>query len=331
MVSPEQSIDAADAAPPKPQAAPPKPKDEPKVEPKQDAPKPPADDLFSPPSTPAPSSPPKDDLFSSPPANEPAMKPADDLFSTPPSNEPTTQPAAPPAEDLFAPPPSTKPNAAPADDIFGNPPPATTPPANPLDDLFGTPSTDKAPSATPGASDLDNLFKSTQSEPNGEMPIEATKPVSTDVESDPNFDNLFANPGSTSTLESARPERVQEPSADSNSKKPDASFDDLFKSTSAPVEKTIAPEELAFRGAEFREWVDNTGDYSVKARLVVIYPDRVRLVKENGKFTAVPMSRLCNADRDYVNWVAVSLGKGASAKFVNTDSDPASRIQDIAR
>ncbi len=360
LTEPKKSIAPVDAAPPKPKKTPEKPQVEPKIEPKVEAPTSPSDDLFGPPSTPAPKLEPaqNDDLFSvqpsiesatkaaapaddlfSPLPNEPAMKPAapaDDLFSTPPSNEPAMKPAAPPVDDLFGP-PITNPGAAPGntDDLFGNPAPANTPaPSNSIDDLFGAPPTANPPATPAGGSDLDSLFKSTQSDFDAERPFETSKPVSIDVDSDPNFDNLFGNPGSNSKVDatnSKASENSMKPESESERTPLDSGFDNLFKSTSAPADKAMAPEDEAFRGAEFREWFDNTGDYSVKARLVVIYPDRVRLIKENGKFSTVPMSRLCNADRDYVNWVAVSLGNGPAAKFVNTDTNPASRIQDMAR
>jgi hypothetical protein len=163
------------------------------------------------------------------------------------------------------------------------------------------------------------------------MPLDSAKPVSTDVDSGPNFDDLFANPAGSSKVESPNTKSSDGNPTPSLENQNDAGFDNLFKSTSNQTEESSQVTDSAFRGAEFREWVDNTGDYSVKARLVVIYPDRVRLIKENGKFTSVPMSRLCNADRDYVNWVAVSLSKGPAAKFVNTETDPANNLQEMAR
>ena len=67
----------------------------------------------------------------------------------------------------------------------------------------------------------------------------------------------------------------------------------------------------AFRGAEYREWTDNTGTYRVQARVAVIFEDRVRLLKDTGKVTTVPLSRLSSRDRAYVLWVAASLSERA--------------------
>ena len=265
-----------------------------------------------------PTAPAIDDLFSAP-SNEPAMKPAvDDLFSVPSTNEPATQPS-PPDEDLFSDPPKSS-EAVPA-----------VPANNLLDDLFNPPS-DSAPT-TPPASSVDDLFKSSSNdaapEPKGE-----SLPVSTDTDSEPNFDNLFSSPSKMNKADSSSsrsnwPSSVGEkPAADEKaapeSKKSVDTLDELFKTSNLSTEKN-------FNGAEFREWNDNTGDYSVKARLAVIYPDRIRLIKENGKYSTVPISRLSDPDRDYVTWVAASLSNGPAAKFVNTEINPGHVDQEMAR
>lgn len=74
-------------------------------------------------------------------------------------------------------------------------------------------------------------------------------------------------------------------------------FENLFES-----QTFIPPTE--FRGSELRKWRDNTGAYEVQARLAIIFPDKVRLQKENGRTTTVPMRRLSSLDKDYVRWVA---------------------------
>lgn len=69
------------------------------------------------------------------------------------------------------------------------------------------------------------------------------------------------------------------------------------------AEPTFTPP-ASFDGAEFRKWRDNTGTYDIEARLSIIYPDKVRLTKPNGRTTTVPMQRLSNRDLAYVRWVA---------------------------
>ncbi len=50
-----------------------------------------------------------------------------------------------------------------------------------------------------------------------------------------------------------------------------------------------------------RTWQDDTGDYQVRGKLVKIMPDKVRLLKDTGKYTTVPMDRLSQADLEYVH------------------------------
>lgn len=49
-----------------------------------------------------------------------------------------------------------------------------------------------------------------------------------------------------------------------------------------------------------REWVDNTGTYTVKARLVQLMDGHVRLLKDNGRTTTVALSRLSENDIRFV-------------------------------
>ena len=68
-----------------------------------------------------------------------------------------------------------------------------------------------------------------------------------------------------------------------------------------------------FSGTVMRSWSDNTGSYHVVARVSMIFEDRVRLVKKNGRTTTVPMRRLSEADRQYVKWVSQSMAAQPSA------------------
>jgi hypothetical protein len=74
-----------------------------------------------------------------------------------------------------------------------------------------------------------------------------------------------------------------------------------------------------FDGAEFRRWTDNTGAYQIEARLAVIFPDKVRLLKPSGRTTTVSMNRLSPFDQDYVRWVAGTLSSDAN-RLVDADS-----------
>jgi hypothetical protein len=86
-----------------------------------------------------------------------------------------------------------------------------------------------------------------------------------------------------------------------------------------PGDEKSTPEE--FRGAEQRLWRDNTGAYEVQGTLSIIYPDKVRLTKANGRTTTVAMRRLSPADQTYVRWVADRLVRNGVAVGNNPSSD----------
>ena len=49
-----------------------------------------------------------------------------------------------------------------------------------------------------------------------------------------------------------------------------------------------------------REWVDNTGTFTIAGRLVAILGNKIRIVKEDGHTTTVPLRRLSRDDVQYV-------------------------------
>ncbi|MFO0012727.1 MAG: SHD1 domain-containing protein [Planctomycetota bacterium] len=104
------------------------------------------------------------------------------------------------------------------------------------------------------------------------------------------------------------------PSEEPFATKPTHEFDHLFESS------TFSPPD-EFRGAELRKWRDNTGAYEVQARLSMIYPEKVRLAKPNGRTTTVPMRRLSQADQAYVRWVADRLVQSGVAQGERNQPD----------
>lgn len=58
-----------------------------------------------------------------------------------------------------------------------------------------------------------------------------------------------------------------------------------------------------------RNWSDNSGRFQVKAKLVLIEGDKVRLLKETGRTTTVPVERLSASDRAYVAEVIIRYGQ----------------------
>jgi hypothetical protein len=61
-----------------------------------------------------------------------------------------------------------------------------------------------------------------------------------------------------------------------------------------------------------RQWVDDSGSFRVKGRLILILDGKVRLLKETGRTTTVPMDRLSDADQRYVAEVISRYGSDLS-------------------
>ncbi len=220
------------------------------------------------------------------PAPSPAAEPAPEPFAPPaaePAPEPAPEPFAPPAEEMPAE-PAAQPDAA-VEDLFKEPEPAPAKPATDVDDLFKD--TEPAP-AEPAAAgtDVDDLFKDTDSgkAASGETPAEAESGGDSDL------DNLFNEPQEPSPM-SAGAEPAPEPAQQFA-----AEADKLFAPEAGSAQPAVAEENVADTDSGMRLWTDNTGKYQVRARLVVVGPTHVRLLKENGKFTTVPYSRLSQQD-----------------------------------
>ena len=83
---------------------------------------------------------------------------------------------------------------------------------------------------------------------------------------------------------------------------PSSEVEDLF---SEPTDKPSNSAGLDSKPADaalspMRLWTDNTGKYQVRARLIVVGDRYVRLLKETGKTTTVPFSRLSGSDLAFV-------------------------------
>jgi hypothetical protein len=77
-----------------------------------------------------------------------------------------------------------------------------------------------------------------------------------------------------------------------------------------PTMKLIDPLSPAADGRlPLREWSDNSGQFRVQARLVLILEGNVRLLKATGRTTTVPTERLSAADHAYVDEVVARYGK----------------------
>ena len=242
--------------------------------------------------------------------------------------------------------------------MFGTEPakPAPAKPAPAADDLFGTapakraPAADKSTKTDPDEPSLDELFKvDGQAKPapvpkKGEPSLDQLfeKPISTttDEASQSNnntddaqsFDKLFSSP----VVATEQPKQLQ-PAAVDTVTLPTESVPDPIETKTTTSDAVDSQPYLEldklfgvgsftpppqFDGAEYRQWVDNTGAYSIKARLTVIYSDKIKLTKENGKTTTVPLSRLSGADFGYVQWVVSSLTVEQTSTLVKNNAAP---------
>ena len=136
-------------------------------------------------------------------------------------------------------------------------------------------------------------------------------------------DNLFGMPSDpvVNVPEPVEPEKViEEPSRIPAKEKEPVRAKEQVDELDALFGIGAFTPPAEFKGAEYRQWIDNSGAYQIKARLAVVYVDKVKLLKENGKFTTVPLSRLSDADFGYVSWVASNLTNEQTARMVKTES-----------
>ncbi len=73
----------------------------------------------------------------------------------------------------------------------------------------------------------------------------------------------------------------------------------------APAKPAADPTADPFKiststGQPIREWVDDTGLFRVRGRLIAIQGGKVRILKATGRTTTVPLARLSRADQRYV-------------------------------
>ncbi len=198
------------------------------------------------------------------PASEPMPKPA---------------PAAPGDEDLRPSAPATQPRAT------GRPaerqplPPAQ--PAEEPDSLFNGTEEAAPPEMEqpePPAEDPADLF--------GE-PAEPTPPAETEPAEEPADEpfDLFGEPDESEPEMPAE----EEPAEDSED------LDDIFGAT-----RGVLREAGGLASEEMRVWIDNTGNFSTRGRLLSLLEGHVRLLKDNGRTTTVPLYRLSQSDLEFV-------------------------------
>jgi hypothetical protein len=144
--------------------------------------------------------------------------------------------------------------------------PAATPPQTP-------------PATTPPAA-TDDLFGTSSEAPAQPAATPAETPAATP-------------PAEKPATESAPAEQPAEKKGEE--KKDEKKADDIFGASPA-----LLHQAGGLASDEFRTWTDNTGNFSCQGRLIQFLDGKVRLAKDNGRTTTVPLSRLSAQDLEFV-------------------------------
>ncbi len=162
--------------------------------------------------------------------------------------------------------------------------------ADALDDLFGDASDAGTPAAAAAEEPMaDDLFGD----------LDAATPTETPAVDEPAADDLL--PLDELPADDAAPveSRMIWMTCSANAR------------TKARTKKSLLLPSVASRPASamsFRIWTDNTGNYQTVGQLVQVSDSHVRLLKDNGRFSTVPRTRLSQADLAYVDQMVKLLG-----------------------
>ena len=97
-----------------------------------------------------------------------------------------------------------------------------------------------------------------------------------------------------------------------------ASVESVVQPAAEPVAQAAVEPVDPLASTEVRTWRDNTGNFEVTGRLVVVFPDKIRLLKDNGRFSTVPLRRLSQEDRQYVEQTLAAIAD-RSGKFITVE------------
>jgi hypothetical protein len=290
--APKPDPEVTPKKPPAPKKDPPK-----KVAPKKDPPK----------KAPAPKAKvdPEDSATKAPPAAAPKKDPP--KKAAPKKDPPKKDPPKKDPPKKAAPAPAKKAPAAkkdPFDDPFGAPKkaapakkaPAKKAPAakkDPFDDPFGA-----APKASPAKlATIDSAFDQA-----AVADVKKTAPAAPAKQVNNDLDDMFDTPAlKNSAVLTPAPSRDVAPVMV------------LVKITLPSADRPL-PVQLGAL-APMRTWSDNTGKYKINGRLFLIMDGNVKLLKENGRFTTVPIRRLSEDDLRYVHEQAAAAGRVLASNF----------------
>lgn len=147
-------------------------------------------------------------------------------------------------------------------------------------------------------------------EPKPSLPLE--EPAETDAAAKPTLPDVKpAEPDSPFPL----PE-IPAPTLDEPAVPPPAAPAPAAEDADSPPPAVDEDPFSALSPEPVRRWIDDSGNHGAVGRLVEVHPDRVRILKLNGRFTTVPISRLSTADQNYVH----TTGERLAAKPRLTDT-----------
>jgi hypothetical protein len=163
-----------------------------------------------------------------------------------------------------------------------------------VEDLFSEPAAVPATPETKPAepAEVEDLFK----EPAPATPAPAEKPAG---EVDDLFKDLDETKDGNKAAATETP--AETPAAPDSNKEVEDLFSDPAPAPMSAVEKPAPTQVTETKPVnDMRTWTDNTGNYQIRGRLVVIGKTHVRILKETGKYTTVPFTRLSQADLAFV-------------------------------
>jgi hypothetical protein len=187
-----------------------------------------------------------------------------------------------------------------------------------LEDLFREPATQPAaPDGAAAGDPLQDLI--------GDRPAEALAPSQPqpDASSDPPAEllqDLFGDQGAAPAAPSAE-QPPATPADPQGQETTDELFKDLFGNPdaeagdAADAADPFGATQPAVDPLAQRQWVDDTGSFTVNARLIAILDGKVRLLKENGRTCTVRLDRLSPPDLALVEQTRARYGSGMIAHF----------------
>ena len=99
-----------------------------------------------------------------------------------------------------------------------------------------------------------------------------------------------------------------------------AVFVALLIGASQPAPGQVESDTAPSAEPESREWLDNTGTYSLVATFAGLADGQVTLVRSNGQAIAVPLDRLSEADKRYVASVSAAVLIGTVVEVADGDT-----------